>query len=82
MMLILQSFAEGASVPALGLSNKAVYESDLSDLASKSADTNAKIQYPEVYFKPQALTREYLTGPSVDQCLCTSPLLYLNDVNM
>ena len=70
MMLILQSFAEGASVPALGLSNKAVYESDLSDVPSKSTEANAKNQYPEVYFKPQALTRECWSRPSVD-CVCT-----------
>lgn len=45
--------AEGASVPALGLSNKAVYSSDSKSLRTESKGNN---DYSESYFAPQILT--------------------------
>ena len=51
-------------MPALGLSNKAVYDADLTQQQQKlaagdSADVKREA-YPEVYFKPQQLTRMLL----------------------
>ncbi|EEC12137.1 conserved hypothetical protein [Ixodes scapularis] len=50
-----EELAEGASVPSLGLSNKAVYETDLHDGAGDE-QKHPKDQYPEFYFTPVALT--------------------------
>ncbi|XP_062356362.1 elongator complex protein 2 isoform X4 [Cinclus cinclus] len=49
---------EGATVPALGLSNKAVFEGDMAvqpDEDEESFNTISN-QYPEVYFQPLILT--------------------------
>lgn len=46
----------GASVPSLGLSNKAVSKDDCKNNASQSK----KKDYPEHYFIPLNLNREYL----------------------
>ncbi|XP_029848834.2 probable elongator complex protein 2 isoform X2 [Ixodes scapularis] len=51
----VKELAEGASVPSLGLSNKAVYETDLHDGAGDE-QKHPKDQYPEFYFTPVALT--------------------------
>ncbi|KAG0414286.1 hypothetical protein HPB47_008567 [Ixodes persulcatus] len=51
----VKELAEGASVPSLGLSNKAVYETDLHDSAGDE-QKHPKDQYPEFYFTPVALT--------------------------
>ena len=49
--------AEGASVPALGLSNKAVFNVDeKSSNADRKLATNCNDQYSETYFTPQSLT--------------------------
>ena len=58
MLLIQESSgaAQGASVPALGLSNKAVYEGDREKVATEEdLIISGKNQYPEVYFSPLAL---------------------------
>lgn len=60
---ILKSHQKGASVPSLGLSNKAVYEEDLSN---QNVDQKKfKDEYPENYFVPLTMTvpptEEYLT---------------------
>ncbi|KAM6135431.1 elongator complex protein 2 isoform 2-T2 [Pterocles gutturalis] len=49
---------EGATVPALGLSNKAVFEGDVAVQPSEDEETFNTIsnQYPEVYFQPLILT--------------------------
>ncbi|XP_009873352.1 PREDICTED: elongator complex protein 2, partial [Apaloderma vittatum] len=49
---------EGATVPALGLSNKAVYEGDMALQPAEDAETFNTIsnQYPEIYFQPLILT--------------------------
>ncbi|XP_072186030.1 elongator complex protein 2 isoform X1 [Excalfactoria chinensis] len=49
---------EGATVPALGLSNKAVFEGDISAREAEDEETFNTIsnQYPEVYFQPLILT--------------------------
>ena len=50
-------------MPALGLSNKAVFDSDLSrqkdNLASGDSANMKRDAYPEVYFSPQNLTRMF-----------------------
>ena len=53
------SVADGASVPALGLSNKAVFVS--SDVPSQNTENNrqADKQYTENYFIPQHLSGDY-----------------------
>ncbi|XP_048466977.1 elongator complex protein 2 isoform X2 [Rhincodon typus] len=60
---------EGASVPALGLSNKAVFQGDLAANASKMDQSalplNAADQYPQTYFQPINLTEP----PSEDHLL-------------
>ena len=44
---------QGASVPALGLSNKAVYEGNgQKEEPEDEARISGKTQYPEVYFSP------------------------------
>lgn len=60
---ILKTQQKGASVPSLGLSNKAVY---LEDLDGQSVDEKKfKDEYPENYFVPMKMTcpptEEYLT---------------------
>ncbi|XP_061304981.1 elongator complex protein 2 isoform X1 [Pezoporus flaviventris] len=49
---------EGATVPALGLSNKAVFEGDMAVQPAEDEETFNTIsnQYPEVYFQPLILT--------------------------
>lgn len=60
---IIKSHQKGASVPSLGLSNKAVYEEDL--INPKIDEKKFKDEYPENYFVPitmtQPPTEEYLT---------------------
>lgn len=45
----------GASVPSLGLSNKAVTEDDCKNVANQQQ----KKDYPEHYFVPLTLNRKY-----------------------
>uniref|UniRef100_A0A8B9FIF7 Elongator complex protein 2 n=1 Tax=Amazona collaria TaxID=241587 RepID=A0A8B9FIF7_9PSIT len=49
---------EGATVPALGLSNKAVFEGDMAVQPAEDEETFNTIsnQYPEIYFQPLILT--------------------------
>uniref|UniRef100_A0A8B9T7R2 Elongator complex protein 2 n=1 Tax=Anas platyrhynchos TaxID=8839 RepID=A0A8B9T7R2_ANAPL len=49
---------EGATVPALGLSNKAVFEGDMPAQPAEDEETFNTIsnQYPEIYFQPLILT--------------------------
>ncbi|XP_072561842.1 elongator complex protein 2 [Paramormyrops kingsleyae] len=49
---------EGASIPALGLSNKAVYRGDLAPPSDKAEQEFSSVsdQYPESYFLPLSLT--------------------------
>jgi elongator complex protein 2 len=60
---ILRTHQKGASVPSLGLSNKAVYEEDL--INPKVDEKKFKDEYPENYFVPLIMktppTEEYLT---------------------
>jgi elongator complex protein 2 len=50
-----QNLPEGASVPALGLSNKAVFGGEtISD--DRELQPHPNDQYPEVYFSPMTLT--------------------------
>uniref|UniRef100_A0A1E1XGG7 Elongator complex protein 2 n=1 Tax=Amblyomma aureolatum TaxID=187763 RepID=A0A1E1XGG7_9ACAR len=51
----IKELAEGASVPSLGLSNKAVYENDLTRSISDE-EQHPKNQFPEFYFTPVVLT--------------------------
>ncbi|XP_078613417.1 elongator complex protein 2-like [Branchiostoma floridae x Branchiostoma japonicum] len=57
---------EGASVPALGLSNKALYEGELSvaEDADREIPSSFSEQYPQMYYKPLELhkppTEEHL----------------------
>lgn len=46
----LKDLAEGASVPSLGLSNKAVYKKDLIQDSGDTEERHPKDQYPEFYF--------------------------------
>ena len=48
--------ADGASVPALGLSNKAVYMDELKADDLIVSEKKEKDQYSESYFTPQKLT--------------------------
>lgn len=60
---ILKSHQKGASVPSLGLSNKAVYDDEIDTKAVN--DRKFKDEYPENYFVPMTMTspptEEYLT---------------------
>ncbi|XP_062425686.1 elongator complex protein 2 isoform X4 [Rhea pennata] len=49
---------EGATVPALGLSNKAVFEGDMAVQPAEDEETYNTIsnQYPEIHFQPLILT--------------------------
>lgn len=53
---IIQSHQKGASVPSLGLSNKAVYDNEI-DLSAVE-DKKFKDEYPENYFVPMSMTEE------------------------
>ncbi|CRL02882.1 CLUMA_CG015752, isoform A [Clunio marinus] len=59
---ILKTHQKGASVPSLGLSNKAVYEEDLKHQVDE--EKKFKDEYPENYFVPMTMqsppTEEYL----------------------
>lgn len=59
---ILKTHQKGASVPTLGLSNKAVYDDDLTNT---NIDKKFKDEYPENFFVPMTMsappTEEYLT---------------------
>ncbi|ELT98174.1 hypothetical protein CAPTEDRAFT_179061 [Capitella teleta] len=46
---MLDDFPEGASVPALGLSNKAVFSADVPETKSPASNQH----YPDIYFSPQ-----------------------------
>lgn len=48
--------AEGASVPPLGLSNKAVYTGVETGNERAADDSQRKDQFSEMYFTPQHLT--------------------------
>jgi len=48
--------AEGASVPALGLSNKAVFTGGAAGCGHVTEDSHKNDQYSESYFTPQHLT--------------------------
>lgn len=52
--------AEGASVPSLGLSNKAVFEEDIIKVNDSLDDQNSKKsfkdQYPDFYYTPIDVT--------------------------
>ncbi|CAN7937261.1 unnamed protein product [Ixodes hexagonus] len=65
----IKELAEGASVPSLGLSNKAVYERDLHDGAGDEEQKHPKDQYPEFYFTPVTLT-----GPPAEEDLIQNTL--------
>jgi elongator complex protein 2 len=60
---ILKTHQKGASVPSLGLSNKAVYDEDL--INQQDNQVKFKDEYPENYFVPMNMTvpptEEYLT---------------------
>lgn len=60
---ILKTHQKGASVPTLGLSNKAVYDDDLS--ITNAEEKKFKDEYPENFFVPMSMTvpptEEYLT---------------------
>jgi elongator complex protein 2 len=60
---ILATHRKGASVPSLGLSNKAVYDNELENVIID--DKKFKDEYPENYFVPISMisppTEEYLT---------------------
>ncbi|XP_064456155.1 elongator complex protein 2-like isoform X1 [Ornithodoros turicata] len=51
-----KELAEGASVPSLGLSNKAVFKKDLINTPSNEEEKHPKDQYPEFYFVAVDLT--------------------------
>jgi len=55
--------AQGASVPSLGLSNKAVKDSQA--IQENETSRHVKDMYPDVYFKPET----YIRPPSEDS-LC------------
>jgi hypothetical protein len=61
---------KGASVPALGLSNKAVYE----DQEMPREERHIKDEYPEFYFTPVDLK-----GINTVLLSATSTLLYFNN---
>ncbi|XP_056376891.1 elongator complex protein 2 isoform X2 [Hyla sarda] len=52
------NFPEGATVPALGLSNKAVFHGDLNSVSAQEAGTFNSVsdQYSQFYFQPHVLT--------------------------
>ncbi|GAB1600873.1 elongator complex protein 2-like [Argonauta hians] len=56
--------AQGASVPALGLSNKAIYCTEKTGETEEKEESHPNDQYPEVYFSPVTLheppTEEHL----------------------
>ena len=49
---------EGASVPALGLSNKAVFQGESTPSSDGPLQPQANEQYPEVYFSPLHMDSE------------------------
>ena len=51
-----QSQAEGASVPALGLSNKAVFSGESGMPSSDREISHPSEMYPEIYFAPVNLS--------------------------
>lgn len=55
---IITACPEGASVPSLGLSNKAVYEE--TNINQAQEEKHIKEQYPENYFVPINLSGIYL----------------------
>jgi elongator complex protein 2 len=48
---------EGASVPALGLSNKAVFAGEAAAQEGGALKVNSNEQYPDVYFNPLHMNR-------------------------
>ncbi|KAK3108608.1 hypothetical protein FSP39_011810 [Pinctada imbricata] len=61
-----QNRPEGASVPALGLSNKAIFSGEVqSQTGDRELQPHPNDQYPEVYFTPLTLT----APPSEEQLL-------------
>ncbi|KAJ7395086.1 elongator complex protein 2 [Pitangus sulphuratus] len=58
---------EGATVPALGLSNKAVFEGDMALQPAEDEESFNTIsnQYPEIYFQPLVLTDYLVTNSNV-----------------
>lgn len=56
----ITNLPEGANVPSLGLSNKAVYENDIVDEEEEDAERHPNDLYPEMYFKPMALAGIYI----------------------
>ncbi|XP_050419397.2 elongator complex protein 2 [Patella vulgata] len=51
-----ESLPEGASVPALGLSNKAVFSGDVSSNIQENTEAKWNEQYPEVFFNPLSIS--------------------------
>ncbi|KAG1652368.1 Elongator complex protein 2 [Nymphon striatum] len=64
----INDLPEGASVPSLGLSNKAVYEKDIINVDTEE-ERHPKDHYPEISFKPSTLsappTEEHLLQNSL-----------------
>lgn len=56
----------GASVPSLGLSNKAVSEDDCKNISSQPK----KKDYPEHYFMPLNLNRKFFKNTFLVNFLC------------
>ena len=60
--------AHGASVPSLGLSNKAVFEDD-NKRREEEGDRHVKDMYPDHYFTPEAYSR-----PPTEEALAQNTL--------